>query len=188
MVPGIRLLSVQEYHRMAEIGIFHPEERVELIAGQIIRMSAKGTAHESAITRTERLFRQRLGEQVLLRLQSPVQLDDYSEPEPDIAVVMPNPLDYDDHHPTASEVFLMIEIADSSLKYDREVKAPVYARSGIVDYWVLDVNARKLHVYHLPSQNGYQSEAILTEDVTISPLAFPECVIAVREMLRPMSK
>lgn len=187
MITDIRLLTIQEYHRMAEAGIFHPEERLELIAGQIIRKSAKGTAHESAITRTERLLRQRLGEQVLLRLQSPIQLDDYSEPEPDIAVVMPNPLDYDDHHPYPEEVFLLIEVADSSLKYDREVKAIAYAKSGIADYWILDVNQRKLHVYRLPSPDSYQSETILSEDVTISPLAFPDCAIAPRELLRPTS-
>ncbi|MEH2272550.1 MAG: Uma2 family endonuclease [Nostoc sp.] len=181
MLTNIRLISVQEDHQMAEMGIFHPEERLELIAGQIFRMSAKGTAHESAITRTERLLRQRLGDKVLLRIQSPVQLDDYSEPEPDISVVKLNPLDYEDHHPDASEVFLLIEIADCSLKYDREVKAMAsptpnaYAKSGIIEYWVLDVNGRKLYMYRLPSPDGYHSESILAEDVTISPLAFPDC-------------
>ncbi|BAY08095.1 Uma2 family endonuclease [Calothrix sp. NIES-2098] len=187
MVLAIRLLTVQDYHRMAEAGIFRPEERVELIAGQIIQMVAKGTAHESAITRIDRLLRNRISAQVLLRFQSPVQLDDYSEPEPDVAVVVPDSLDYDDHHPTPSEIFLIIEVADTSLKYDREVKAPLYAKSGILDYWVLDVNKRKLYVYRLPSPEGYQSESILAEDVQISPLAFPECIITVREMLRPMS-
>ncbi|MBD2529223.1 Uma2 family endonuclease [Nostoc flagelliforme FACHB-838] len=192
MLTNIRLISVREYHKMAETGIFHPEERLELIAGQIIRMSAKGTAHESAITRTERLLRQRLGDKVLLRIQSPVQLDDYSEPEPDISVVKLNPLDYEDHHPNASEVFLLIEIADSSLKYDREVKAMAsptpranaYSKSGIIEYWILDVNGRKLYMYRLPSPDGYHSESILAEDVTISPLAFPDCAIAIRELLR----
>jgi Uma2 family endonuclease len=192
MLTNIRLISVREYHKMAETGIFHPEERLELIAGQIIRMSAKGmvtersrsTAHESAITRTERLLRQRLGDKVLLRIQSPVQLDDYSEPEPDISVVKLNPLDYEDHHPNASEVFLLIEIADSSLKYDREVKAMAYAKSGIIEYWILDVNGRKLYMYRLPSPDGYHSESILAEDVTISPLAFGDCAIAIRELLR----
>ncbi|MDM9580705.1 Uma2 family endonuclease [Nostoc sp. GT001] len=192
MLTNIRLISVREYHQMAEMGIFHPEERLELIAGQIIRMSAKGTAHESAITRTERLLGQRLGDKVLLRIQSPVQLDDYSEPEPDISVVKLNPLDYEDHHPNASEVFLLIEIADSSLKYDREVKAMAsptpraiaYSNSGIIEYWILDVNGRKLYMYRLPSPDGYHSESILAEDVTISPLAFPDCAIAIRELLR----
>ncbi|QLE59535.1 Uma2 family endonuclease [Nostoc sp. TCL26-01] len=185
MVLDIRLLTVQDYHRMAEARIFHPGERVELIAGQIIQMSAKGTAHESAITRADRLLRERLGDKVLLRLQSPIQLNDYSEPELDIAVVMPNLLDYDDHHPTPSEVFLIIEVADTSYRYDREVKAPMYAIAGIIDYLVLDVTQRKLHVYRLPTSAGYQSEMILSEELTISPLAFPECVITVGEMLRP---
>ncbi|MBG1265238.1 Uma2 family endonuclease [Nostoc sp. WHI] len=192
MLTNIRLISVQEYHQMAETGIFHPEERLELIAGQIIKMSAKGTAHESAITRTERLLRQRLGDKVLLRIQSPVQLDDYSEPEPDISVVKPNPLDYEDHHPDASEVFLLIEIADSSLKYDREVKAMAsptpranaYSKSGIIEYWILDINGRKLYMYHLPNPDSDRSESIFPEDVTISPLAFSDCAITIRELLR----
>jgi Uma2 family endonuclease len=186
MVLAIRLLTVQDYHRMAEAGIFHPEERVELIAGQIIQMVAKGTAHESAVTRTDRLLRNRISNEVLLRFQSPVQLDDYSEPEPDVAVVVPDALDYDDHHPTPAEIFLIIEVADTSFKYDTEVKAAIYAQSGILDYWVLDVNRRKLHVYRLPNPQGYQSETILAEDVQISPLAFPECIITLREMLRPI--
>ena len=92
MVLAIRLLTVQDYHRMAEAGIFHPQERVELIAGQIIQMVAKRTAHESAITRIDRLLRNRISNEVLLRFQSPVQLDDYSEPETDVAVVVPDSL------------------------------------------------------------------------------------------------
>ncbi|MBD2357882.1 Uma2 family endonuclease [Tolypothrix sp. FACHB-123] len=93
----------------------------------------------------------------------------------------------EDYHPTPSEIFLIIEVADTSLKYDTEVKASIYAKSGIVDYWVLDVNRRKLHVYRLPSPQGYQSETILAENVEISPLVFPDCMITVREMLRPIA-
>ncbi|MBW4582377.1 MAG: Uma2 family endonuclease [Tildeniella nuda ZEHNDER 1965/U140] len=189
---AVRRLSVQDYHQMAEAGILQPDERVELLEGQIIQMAAKGTAHSAAVTRIERLLRNRLGvgiaspleNRVLLRFQDPVQLNDYSEPEPDVAVVQPNALFYEDHHPIPSEVFLLIEVSDATLKFDREVKAPAYARSGIAEYWVLDVNAHKLHVYRVPSADGYQSEAILSEALTIAPLAFPECVIAVREMLR----
>ncbi|MFO5494443.1 MAG: Uma2 family endonuclease, partial [Cuspidothrix sp.] len=135
MLTNIRQITVNEYHQMAEMGIFHTEERLELISGQIIKMAAKGTAHEAAITRTQRILNQRLGNKVLIRTQSPIKLDDYSEPEPDIAVVKTNVLDYEDHHPQPSEVFLVIEIADSSLKYDREVKTLAYAKSGIIDYW-----------------------------------------------------
>ena len=184
MLTNIRQITVTEYHQMAEMGIFHPEERLELISGQIIKMAAKGTAHEAAITRMQRILNQRLGDKVLIRTQSPITLDNYSEPEPDIAVVKTDALDYEDHHPQPSEVFLVIEIADSSLKYDREVKTLAYAKSGIIDYWVLDINGRKLYVYRLPNSEGYQSESILGEILTVSPLAFPECEIKIRDFLR----
>lgn len=183
---AVRRLSVQEYHQMAESGILQPDERVELLEGQMIQMAAKGTAHRAAVTRIQRLFNNRLGDRVLICLQDPVQLDDCSEPEPDIAIVIPDPLDYEEHHPTPAEVYLLIEVSDRTLKFDCETKAPTYGRSGIAEYWVLDVNARKLHVYRVPGADGYQSEAILSEELTIAPLAFPECVIAIREMLRSL--
>ena len=183
MPVEFRLISVKYYHRMAEAGIFRPDERVELIAGQVIPMAARGTAHSAAITRINRLLESRLGDRVLLRLQDPIELDSFSEP--DIALIKPDPADYEDYHPTVSEIFLIIEVADSSLRFDCEVKAIAYAKSGISDYWVLDVTAQKLHVFRLPSSAGYQSEPILLEEVAISPLAFPNCEIRIAEMLRP---
>jgi Uma2 family endonuclease len=112
----VRLWTIQEYHHIVEAGIFHPEERVELIAGQIIRMSAKGTAHTAAVRRTARVLRHLLENQAEVYTQDPIQLDDSSEPEPDIAVVRIDSLDYADHHPTPLEVYLIIEVADSSLR------------------------------------------------------------------------
>lgn len=186
MAVEVRLLTVEDYHRMAEAGIFHPEERVELLAGQVIQMAAKGTAHSVANMRTRRLIENRLGNRALVRVQDPIQLDDYSEPEPDIAIVINCPLEYTDHHPVAAEVLLIIEIADSSLRLDCGVKAIAYAESGIADYWVLDVNDRKLHVFRSLDAEGYQSELVLGEAMAIAPLAFPDCVISVREMLQPV--
>lgn len=182
----LRLWTVKEYHQMAEAGIFHPEERVELVAGQIIRKSAKGTAPTAAVRRISRILRNRLENQAEVYTQDPIQLDDFSEPEPDIAVVRINPLDYAAHHPTSSEVYLIIEVADSSLKYDCETKAKAYAKSGIADYWVLDVNERNLHVFREPTQEGYQSEVIFLEDASLSPLQFPQEVIALQDMLPPL--
>ena len=179
----VRLWTIQEYHHIVEAGIFHPEERVELIAGQIIRMSAKGTAHTAAVRRTARVLRHLLENQAEVYTQDPIQLDDSSEPEPDIAVVRIDSLDYADHHPTPLEVYLIIEVADSSLRYDCEPKAKAYAQSGIADYWVLDVNERKLHVFREPTQEGYQSEVILSEEASLSPLQFPTLVIALQDML-----
>ncbi len=181
----IRLLTVKEYHSMIKAGIFNEDERVELIGGQIIKMAAKGTGHSAAVNRTVDLLRNRLAGLVSVRPQDPIQLNDLSEPEPDIAVVMPNQLYYEDCHPTPSEIYLIIEVADTSLNRDTEFKAGIYAQSGITDYWVLDVNKRQLYVFREPSQNGYQSQVILSENDTISPLAFPNCTIIVREMLRP---
>lgn len=171
---------------MAAAGIFHPEERVELIAGKIIRMSAKGTAHTAAVRRTARILRNLLANQAEVYTQDPIQLNNFSEPEPDVAVVRIDPLDYADHHPTVSEIYLIIEVADSSFKYDRETKGKVYAKSGIADYWVLDVNERKLHLFREPTQEGYLSEVIFSEEASVSPLQFLEEAIALQDMLPPV--
>lgn len=181
----LRLWTVEEYHRMAEAGIFHPEERVELIGGQIIRMIAKGTAHSSAVGRIDNLLQNRLAQQAWIRKEDPIQLDDFSEPEPDIAVVRLDPLDYADHHPTPAEIYLIIEVSDTTFKYDRETKAKAYAKSGIADYWVLDVNERKLHVFREPTQDGYQNEVIFSEESSVLPLQFPNFAIALQEILPP---
>ncbi|MBW4662474.1 MAG: Uma2 family endonuclease [Drouetiella hepatica Uher 2000/2452] len=186
MAVEVRLLTVEDYHRMAEAGIFHSEERVELLAGQVIQTAVKGTAHSVANTRTRRSIENRLGTRALVRVQEPIQLDDYSEPEPDIAIVIPRSLEYTDHHPVATEVLLVIEIADSSLRLDCGMKAIACAKSGIADYWVLDIVDRKLHVFRSPNAEGYQSELVLGETMDIAPLAFPDCVISVREMLQPV--
>lgn len=182
----IRKWTVKEYHKLGELGFFHPEERVELISGNIITISAKGTANTSATRRTANVLRDILGNQVDVYNKSPIALDDNSEPEPDIALVRIDPFDYATHHPTPSEVYLIIEVADSSLTFDREIKAKAYARSGIADYWVLNVNDRQLHVFREPAENGYQSELILGENGSISPLQFPTVNIAIQAMLPPI--
>ena len=179
----LRKWTVKEYQKLGEMGFFHPEERVELLSGNIITISAKGTANTSATRRTANLLRDILGNQVDVYYKSPIALDNNSEPEPDIAIVRIDPFDYATHHPTPSEVYLIIEVADSSLTYDREIKAKAYARSGIADYWVLNVNERQLHVFREPAVDGYQSELILGENGSISPLQFPTVNIAIGEML-----
>lgn len=182
----LRKWTVKEYHKLGAIGIFHPEERVELIEGNIIKISAKGTLHAAATRRTATLLHNLLGNQAAVYNKSPIALDDDSEPEPDIAVVRIDPFDYATHHPTPSEVYLIIEVADSSLAYDREIKAKIYARSGIADYWVLNVRDRQLHVFREPAENGYQSEVIIGENGSISPLEFPALNIAIQAMLPPL--
>ncbi|MEA5514750.1 Uma2 family endonuclease [Nodularia sp. UHCC 0506] len=182
----LRLWTVEEYHRMAEAGIFGVDERVELLEGKIIWKIAKGTAHRSAVGRTDKLLKNQLGNRAWVSIQDPIKLNERSEPEPDIAVVKVDPLDYADHHPTPSEVYLIIEVANSSLTLDCETKATAYSQAGITDYWVLDVISRQLHVFREPTQEGYKSAVILPENATISPLAFPDLQILILEMLPPV--
>lgn len=195
MIIDIRRLTVEEYHRMGELGILDPGEAVELIEGQVIQKPMKGTRHASTVRRIENLLRNRLGDRVFVISQDPVQLSDYSEPEPDIALVRPDPLYYEDHHPTPREIYLIIEVADNTLKRDsakripcgnREFKGTVYAKAGITDYWVLDISERQLYVLREPQANGYQREVILKENDPISLLAFPDVTITVAEMLSPL--
>ncbi|MCV3216231.1 Uma2 family endonuclease [Plectonema radiosum NIES-515] len=183
---NLRLWTVADYHRMAETGILDEDERVELLEGKIIWKSAKSTAHCSAVGRIGKLLHNCLGNQASISIQNPITLNDFSEPEPDVAVVQIDPLDYADHHPTPSEVYLIIEVADSSLKFDCETKAKAYAQAGIADYWVIDVVDRQLYVFGEPNEEGYQSKVILGEDGRISPLQFADLQIVVLEMLPPI--
>jgi Uma2 family endonuclease len=171
---------VADYHRMAEVGILNADERVELLAGQIIQKMPKGPAHSALCKRLEKLLEQRLGDQVLVRLQDPIHLDDYSEPEPDIAVVRPQADFYATAHPTPADVHLIIEVADTTLERDLGSKAALYAAASIGDYWVLNVAARQLHVFREPSPTGYQRQLILGIQQAIAPHQFPDCEITVQ--------
>jgi Uma2 family endonuclease len=181
-----RPLSVQDYHSMIEAGIFRPDERVELLSGQLIQMAAKGSPHRAAVTRVRRILEQLLGDRVLICVQDPVQLDDFSEPEPDVAVVKPEPLDYETHHPGVADIFWLVEVSDSTIAYDCGEKALAYARAGIQEYWVLDIKRRRLHVFRQPSDLGYGDRTILPADSTISPISFPDCVVTISAFLKPL--
>lgn len=181
----IRRLTVQDYHQMIEAGILTSDERVELIEGQLYRMAAKGTAHSAAMTRIKRILESQIGNQVLLRFQDPVQLSDDSEPEPDIAIVQLDPVDYEDHHPTPAEIYWLIEVSDRTLKRDKDLKASVYAKAGITEYWILDINNRQMFVFREPSSCGYAHEQILAETESISPLAFADCQVRVGDFFKP---
>jgi Uma2 family endonuclease len=182
LVPttDLRPITAADYHRMAEAGILAADERVELIAGQIIQKMPKGPAHSALCKRIEKLLERLLGDQALVRLQDPVQIDIYSEPEPDIAVVHANANFYADSHPTPSEVYLIVEVSDSTVERDLSTKANLYAAAGIADYWVVNVQAQQLHIFRDPQADGYQRQIILKAKQSISLVAFPECVLTVQ--------
>lgn len=182
MQTKVRLWNVDEYHRMLETGIITAEERVELIEGQVIPMSAKNPPHAATTLCASDYLKRLLAEVALVRVQDPIQLNQYSEPEPDIAVVRIDSRKYVTHHPQPNEVFLLIEVADTTLESDRKQKAPLYAQAGIIDYWILDVNQYKVYVFREPNLAGYNQQFILDENATFSLIAFPEIAVQISQM------
>ena len=170
---------------MSELGFLDIDERTELIDGYITLMAAKGTPHVTALHLLANALRNQLGDAALVRTQDPILLGDFSEPEPDLAVVQGDILDYAEQHPHPNQIHLLVEVADSTLKQDCEVKDKLYARAGIQDYWVLDLKNRQLHLFRGPSSKGYNHHLILAEPEQGSLLAFPSVRLALSSILPP---
>jgi Uma2 family endonuclease len=185
--PGLKSWTVQEYQRLGELGILEPSERTELIAGQIILMVAKGTPHVVTLQLLASVLSEQLGRAALIRTQDPIYLDNSSEPEPDLVIVTGGILDYVDRHPQPADVYLVVEVADYTLKPDCEIKDKLYAQAAIPEYWVVDVRNRQLHVFRDPTSTGYTSHLILSEPQSVSTLAFPAIVLSIASILPPPS-
>lgn len=178
-----RLFSIDEYHRMAEAGIFSEDDRVELIEGEIVVMSPIGNPHAAGVRRLIHIFTESLRGSVTLDAQNPVRLDDWSEPQPDITLLRRRDDFYASKAPTAEDVVLVVEVADSSVGYDRGVKAPLYARHGICECWLLDLPADVLEVYRKPAEDGYRLVRRFRRGETISLEAFPSVTFTVDSIL-----
>lgn len=181
----LRPITAAEYQRMTELGIFGEDERVELIEGRIVSMAPKNVLHALATTRSNRCFSRQLGDHVLVRIQDPILLNDLSEPEPDITLIVPPDERYLDHHPRPDDIFLVLEIADSSLTYDRQEKCPLYGRNGIMQFCLLNLRDRELEDYRQPGRNGYRSKQTYSENQSFTLAAFPEVSICVSDLLPP---
>ena len=174
-----RLFTVQEYHLMSEAGVFANHERVELIEGEIIQMAAIGTRHASCVKRLNRRFSVIPEEIAILGVQDPIQLTERTEPQPDVVLLQPRADYYETAHPIPSEVLLLVEVSDSTVNFDRDVKVPNYARSGIQEVWLWDLEANCLEVYREPTANGYTSIQKFERGEIVSPLAFPDFQVSV---------
>jgi Uma2 family endonuclease len=183
---NLKYWTVQDYHRMSDLGILDPNERTELIAGQISLKTAKGTAHVITLQLLANNIQAQLGTTALICTQDPIRLDNFSEPEPDLAIVKGTMFDYAAHHPVPDDIYLVIEVADSTLKQDCQIKDKLYARSSIAEYWVVDIKNRQVHIFRDPTSTGYTSQLILSETHSISPLAFPEIVLSIASILPPV--
>ena len=151
--------SSQQYHLMAEAGVFDRirEQRLELIKGEIIQMSPIGRKHCACIARLQKKFEQVLGENIIVWTQSSIRLGDTSEPQPDLTLLKFRHDFYAEGLPTPEDILLIVEVADSTISYDRDLKMPLYAESGIPEAWLVDVNARTITRYTEPSAKGYKS-------------------------------
>jgi Uma2 family endonuclease len=174
-----RLFTVQEYHLMAEAGVFRDDERVELIEGEIIQMAAIGRRHAARVDRLARMFSRIPESLVIFRVQNPICLNDNSEPQPDIALVQPRADFYEESLPNSGDILLLVEVADSTVDFDRTVKVPNYANSGIQEVWLWDLEENCLEVYREPTANGYSSMQKFEGGEIISPLAFPDFEVSI---------
>ena len=185
---GIRRFSRLEYERLAELEFFQPDERLELIDGLLVVREPQDSPHATGVRLVLRALREVFGAGWIVDSQLPLALDDYSEPEPDAAVVAGHPRDYRDAHPTRP--VLIVEVAESRLAFDRREKASLYARAGIADYWVVNLVDRVLEVYREPvaapaAPYGfrYRSVTRLRPPATVTPIAAPLAAIPVADLL-----
>ncbi|NWF71596.1 MAG: Uma2 family endonuclease [Nitrospirae bacterium] len=176
----------QEYDRMAELGIFSPDDRLQLIEGNILTMTPQNSPHAATIGKTQRALERLFGPNVWVRVQMPLIIDPDSEPEPDLAVVPGAPTDYCNEHPRTA--ILVVEVSDSTLSLDRDRKRALYAHAGISEYWIVNLVERCLEVYRdplrlldQPAQYQFSRKVVPTE--TVSPLSIPHNSITVTDLL-----
>lgn len=178
-----RRFTVDDYHRMGEVGILSPTDRVELIDGEIVSMTPIGPRHGASVDRTNRVLVTAVGTSAIVRVQGSVRLDLFHEPEPDIVLLRPRADFYASAHPGAADILLIIEFAESSIDYDRDIKRRVYAKAGVVEYWLVDLNEDVVHVHADPSNAVYRSVTSYRRGQFLTPRSLPSGVISTLDLL-----
>lgn len=167
---------------MAEAGVFAPDARLELIEGDIVEKAPIGSRHAGAVKTLTRLLVQRAGNQAVVSVQDPVVLANRSVPQPDLALLKPRDDDYSRSHPVAADVLLAIEVADTTLAFDVGTKVPLYARCGIPELWVVDIEGKTMRIYREPGASGYQNTFTVRQDENVECVAVPQVCVAAREL------
>ena len=171
--PALRKITVEELESMYRAGIFHDTERLELLNGELYSMQPIGKRHMLMVNKLTRTFSKHLAEDAIVSVQNALPLDDYKAPQPDIALWRFQEDLYEDQDLTADDVLLMVEVADSSLIYDRETKLPLYAKVSIQEVWIVNLKDDHIEVYREPHENGYRLTRIIDFTESLAPLAFP---------------
>jgi Uma2 family endonuclease len=182
-LPTPRRFTIDEYDRMGKTRILHEDERAELIRGEIVCMTPVGSPHMRCIGDLMQWLVTALSGRALVRIQGPIRIAPHSEPEPDVVVARLREDRYGNSHPDPVDILLVIEVADSSLAYDRGVKLPLYAEAGIPEYWIVDLRRRRVLAHRDPEGQSYRNVQIMGRDGTLSPQAFPDVSLPVAELL-----
>lgn len=175
--------TVRDYHRMAEVGLLSEDSRVELIDGEIIEMSPIGSLHSGTVKRSSSFLNRTLGDVVIVSVQDPIRLSDFSEPQPDLALLKPRKDFYANSHPTAEDVLVVIEVADASVEYDRSVKLPLYARAGIPETWLLVLPKEVIEIHFQPKNGKYQRVRRLKRGKILTSPKIPALSCRVEDLL-----
>jgi Uma2 family endonuclease len=178
-----RRFTVDEYERMIAAGIIAEGERVELLEGEIVTMASMGSVHAACVDRTNQMFTLRTVGRAQVRVQCPIRLPPHSEPEPDVALLLPHADFYAAGHPGPAAVLLMVEVAHRTLAANRRRKVPLYARAGIREVWLVDIEARRVEVFRAPQGGRYRERTVHGPDDWLSPLAFPDLRLRAVELL-----
>jgi Uma2 family endonuclease len=178
-----RRFTADDYQRMGRAGILSKDDRVELIDGEIVAMTPIGPRHNAAVNRATRAMVLAVGNRAIVQVQGSVRLDLYHEPQPDLVLLRPRADDYASQLPGPSDILLIVEVADSSSDYDREVKSRVYAKAGIGEYWLADLTENAVFVFSAPQSDTYQDSARYQHGQSIAPHALPDSIVAVEMLL-----
>jgi Uma2 family endonuclease len=183
MLLSLHRFTLDQYHRMGEAGIFHEDDRVELIHGQVVPLTPIGPDHASCVNRLTALFAPLAGRDATLSVQNPVILAEYEEPQPDFVVLRYRADGYRVAIPRPADVLLMVEVGDSSASRDRRTKIALYAEAGIPEAWLVDVPHDRVEVYRNPTGGRYLDVTTVSRGMSLTPLAFPGLTLSVDEIL-----
>jgi Uma2 family endonuclease len=178
-----RRFTVAEYRQMADVGLIQPDERVELLNGEIVEMSPIGSRHAAASMLLSRAFFETIGRRAWINMANPVETDEYGEPQPDLQLLRPRADAYASATPTAPDTLLVVEISDTSLGKDRRVKLPIYARANIPEVWIENLVDDVIEVHTDPTPEGYQTVRVARRGEMVSPGAFPDVILKVDDLL-----
>jgi len=180
--PKRHLINVDEYYRMAEVGLLAPDARVELIEGEVIDMAPIGSTHAGIVNFLMRTLDRSIGDRAVVAVQQPIRLSSRSEPQPDIALLKPRTDMYRKSHPTAAEVLLLVEVSDTTLRFDRGVKLALYARHAISEVWIVDIEATQVHCMRKPNGEVYEETMSFDAAASIEVAALPGIKIKLSEL------